>query len=308
MIRFLLSLRLSLLVFLNLGSPTAGQDLPWLSSGLVGGEFEYKAQRRDSLTGIGARFGVERSVLARNNNLDPAARLKLGQVLLVDNRHIVPQTLKDGILINLPQRMLFNFVQGKLASHYPVGLGRRDWPTPTGRFVIISKEENPIWDVPKTIQEEMRREGKVVKTKVPPCPENPLGIYWMALSIAGYGIHGTIAPASIYQFQTHGCVRLHPDDISELFRRVSIGTPGEIVYEPVLLAKLDGDRIYLEVHNDVYRKGGNFLKNVQNFVSNYGLSSAVDWRKAEQVVRKKEGLARDISKKFPGSQKVRKVK
>jgi L,D-transpeptidase ErfK/SrfK len=295
-----MSRALALLAFLILTAPLGAGELPPLADRLVGGEFEYKARQGDSLTGIGARFGVERLTLARNNHLDPAARLKLGQVLQVDNRHIVPQRLKEGILINVPQRMLFYLVQGKPAIHYPVGLGRPSWPTPTARFTVISKEESPSWDVPKSIQEEMRREGTVVKTKVPPCPENPLGQYWMGLSIAGYGVHGTIAAASIYQFQTHGCIRLHPDDISELFRQVSIGTPGEIVYEPVLLAKPDGSRIYLEVHGDVYKRGGDPVRTVQNTILGHGLSPTVDWQKAEQVIRRKEGVARDISKGFPG--------
>jgi L,D-transpeptidase ErfK/SrfK len=272
-----------------------------LADRLVGGEFEYAARKGDSLTSIGARFGVEGAALARNNSLDPAARLKLGQVLRVDNRHIVPRRLHEGILINVPQRMLFYFLQGKPASHYPIGLGRPSWPTPDARFTVIGKEESPTWDVPKSIQEEMRREGKVVKTKVPPCPENPLGQYWMGLSVAGYGIHGTIATASIYQFQTHGCIRLHPDDVAELFPQVPVGTPGEIIYEPALLARLEDGRIYLEAHRDVYRKVGDLFATVKNLISDHDLGGMVDWQKVEEVIRRKEGLARDVSRALPGS-------
>ena len=60
---------------------------------------------------------------------------------------------------------------------------------------------------------------------MPPGPDNPLGKHWLGLSIHGYGIHGTIAPSSIYQFRTHGCIRLHPDDIAELFLTCRVVLP-----------------------------------------------------------------------------------
>ncbi|HZD42358.1 MAG TPA: L,D-transpeptidase family protein, partial [Terriglobales bacterium] len=197
-----------------------------LSSALVGQEFVHTVRKGQSLVGLGARFGVEANVLAASNGLRANAFIKEGQALRIDNRHIVPNSLADGILINIPQRMLFHMQQGQVIHSYAVGLGRPDWPTPTSKFTVVTKEENPVWDVPKSIQEEMRREGKIVQQRVPPCPENPLGKHWMGLSIPGYGIHGTIAPTSIYQFRTHGCIRLHPDDITELFAAISTGTPG----------------------------------------------------------------------------------
>jgi L,D-transpeptidase ErfK/SrfK len=276
--------------------PGGAQELPQLSDALVGGEFFYMVQPGDSLTSIGARFGVVAGVLARENSLQPSARLKIGQELRVENRHIVPPGLEDGILINLPQRLLFYVVQGKLVSHYPIGLGRTDWPTPTGAFTVVGKEENPVWDVPKSIQEEMRRCGQMVKTRVPPGPDKPLGEYWIGLSLAGYGIHGTIAPASIYQFRSHGCIRLHQDDIADLFARVSVGTPGPIIYAPVLLARVAHNRLYLEVHRDAYKRAGDPLTAVQRFALSEGIGPLLDWQRVEEVVRLKEGVARGVNR------------
>lgn len=286
-----------LILFFSLASCAAEREQHGLSSRVVGGEFSYTVLTGDSLASVGSRFGVEAGVLAKLNGLGPKARLKPGQILRVDNRHIVPQPVRDGILINIPQRMLFYFSQGSLQGHYPVGLGRPGWPTPTGSFKVAVKEENPVWNVPKSIQEEMRREGKVVKSRVPPCPENPLGRYWIGLSIPAYGIHGTIAPTSVYRFVTHGCIRLHPDDIAELFPRVSVGAPGKIIYEPVLLARVEEETFYLEVHRDVYRKAGNLLKTVRDLAAAHGIGPLLDWGRVEQVVREKEGLAREVSKR-----------
>ncbi len=294
----LLFLSLQLIQILSIQASLAfAQELPQLSRRLVGGEFTYMTRRGDSLTVIGGRFGVSVSTLARTNGLDPRARLRLGQTLRIDDRHIVPESPDAAILINLPQKLLFYFVKGELVSYYPVGLGRPDWPTPTGRFKVATIEENPVWDVPKSIQEEMRREGKPVKTKVPPCPENPLGKYWIGLSLAGYGIHGTIAPMSIYQFRTHGCIRLHPDDIGDLAKRLSVGASGEIIYEPVLLAQVEGQRIFLEAHRDVYKRRKNPLEAVRALASAHGLVHLIDWSGAEEIIAKKEGVAREATQK-----------
>jgi L,D-transpeptidase ErfK/SrfK len=292
-----LTLPAVLLMLLACTFPGSAQEGPQLADMLVGGEVFYTVQLGDLLTSIGARFGVAAGVLARENGLQPSTRLKIGQELRVYNRHIVPPGLEDGVLINLPQRLLFYVAQGKLVTHYPVGLGRPDWPTPTGTFAVLSKEENPVWDVPKSIQEEMRRCGQRVKTRVPPGPDNPLGEYWIGLSLAGYGIHGTIAPASIYQFRSHGCIRLHPDDIADLVSRVSIGTPGHIIYTPVLLARLSNDQIYLEVHRDVYKRAGDPLTSVQRLADSEGIGRLLDWQRVEEVTRRKDGVAWEVSQR-----------
>jgi L,D-transpeptidase ErfK/SrfK len=92
----------------------------------------------------------------------------------------------------------------------------------------------------------------------------------MGLSIRGYGIHGTIAPTSIYQFRTHGCIRLHADDIAALFAEISTGTPGLLFYQRLMVARVE-DRIFLEVHRDVYRKEPNPLEDLRAIVKTNNL-------------------------------------
>jgi len=276
---------------------TAGQEQLPHSDQLVGGEFPYVVQKGDSLTGIGARFGIGAGYLEAINDLSASQVLKIGQQLRIDNRHIVPAITNDGIVINIPQRMLFHFNEARLRRAFPVGLGRHDWPTPTGSFKIVVKEENPTWDVPKSIQEEMQREGKAVKTCVPPGPDNPLGQHWLGLSIGGYGIHGTIAPGSIYQFQTHGCIRAHPDDVAELFEEVSRGTPVIIVYRRLMLADING-KIYLEVHRDIYKKEPDVHAQFDHLLRALNLESKVDRVLAADIIREQGGIAREIGRKI----------
>ncbi len=54
----------------------------------------------------------------------------------------------------------------------------------------------------------------------------------MHLGFSGILMHGTNKPSSIGLRSSHGCIRMYPADIEELFSMVSVGTPVRIVYEP----------------------------------------------------------------------------
>jgi len=271
-----------------------------IARGVVGGEFTYVVRKGDTLTSISARFGVSEKILARENRLGRPYRLRPGNQLKVANLHLVPQALADGILINIPQRMLFLLRDAKVVNAYPVSLGRHDWQTPTGSFFILSREENKTWIVPPSIQEEMRRAGRPILTRVPPGPDNPLGRYWMGLSVPGYGIHGTNAPASIYRMRTHGCIRLHPDDAEALYGQVSLNMPVKIIYAPVLVAALEDRPILVEVNPDVYNRGVDALRALHDIAREQGLEADIDWTMAAKLAREKEGLARAAGNAVPG--------
>jgi L,D-transpeptidase ErfK/SrfK len=268
----------------------SGRQLASGCGTIVGDRWIHVVSIGESWTSIGARAGVDAEVLARRNGRTVRTPLKPGDVLGIDNRHIAPVYEEDGLLVNLPQRMLFHYVQGALRASYPIAVGKPDWPTPLGPFTIASMEAEPTWDVPVSIQEELRRAGKPVVKHVPPGPENPLGRYWMGLSLGSVGLHGTTAPSSIYHFATHGCIRLHPDDVEDLFQYVAVGERGRIVYEPVLVA-FDGTDVFLEVHRDPYRRAPNPLLRAAELLDQSGLSELVEPTDVVRVVREVEGLA-----------------
>jgi L,D-transpeptidase ErfK/SrfK len=273
--------------------PPRPAERPPEGAALSGGVFEYTVRAGDSLTSIGARHGIPATTIARDNGRAASGVLPIGTTLVLDNRHIVPAGVDRGILINVPQRMLFLFSdEGSRA--YPVGLGRLDWPTPLGEFHVIIKETQPTWHVPMSIQEEMRRAGRTPVAVVPPGPDNPLGRFWIGLSIPAIGVHDTIAPSSVYSFLTHGCIRVHPDLVVDLFNRTAVGMRGRIVYEPVLVAA-SGNGIYLEVHPDVYRRRGEPLTALRALTAGLPLAERLDWTLAERVVQRREGVARDVT-------------
>lgn len=274
----------------------AADSVPSLSNAMVGEEFDYTVKRGESLALIGARFGENPVLIAHENGLRSAAVLKEGATIKIDNRHIVPASdLTDGILINIPQRMLFHFRAASVEGVYPVGLGRRDWPTPMGRFRVVNLQKDKEWVVPDSIQEEMRREGKEVLTRVPPGPANPLGKHWIRLSMGSIGIHGTIAPSSVYHLRSHGCIRLHPDDVERLFGKVKIGELGYIVYQPVLVARVE-ERLFLEINADAYKRGVAPLDIVRRIAEQEGLVESIDWMRVDAVIDEKAGIAREIGK------------
>jgi L,D-transpeptidase ErfK/SrfK len=263
---------------------------------IVGGAFDYAARPGDSLTSIGARFGVEVTTLARGNGVPANARLTLGQVLHVVNPHLVPPiTAEDAIVVNVPQRMLFEARAGELLGAYPVAADRPTWRTPLGEFSIDERVTDKTWIVPRSIQEEMRREGKRVLTRVPPGPDNPLGRHWLGLSDSSCGIHGTNAPTSIFSLRTHGCIRLHPDDIAVVFERVAVGDRVRIVYEPVLLAALSDGRVCLEAHRNAYALGLAATESLARQVEAEDAARRIDFDKALEALAARDGIAVDVS-------------
>lgn len=268
---------------------------PALTRAVIGDKTQHVAQAGETLPKLGAWYGVDPKVLAAENHLPAAAKLKPGQTLTIPTRHIVPPGGYDGIVVNIPQRHLFYFAGGKLVAHYPVAVGRGDWRTPEGGFRVAVKEENPTWNVPKSIQEEMRREGKPVQEKVPPGPDNPLGKYWIGLNRENVGIHGTNNPDSIFRSTTHGCVRMHAKDVEELFSKVAVNTPVNVIYQPVLLAVAQ-DGVYVEAHPDVYRKGGDWAGTLQKVATEGGAADKIDWEAVRQVLAKREGVARPVAR------------
>lgn len=140
----------------------------------------------------------------------------------------------------------------------------------------------------------MKREGHIVKVKVPPGANNPLGKYWIGLSLSAIGIHGTIAPSSVYHFQSHGCIRLHPDDIAQLFEKTPISTTVNIVYIPILLTE-STEKIFLEVNPDVYHKNSNSIAVIERLAHDRNMFDRIDWLKVSHVFELKEGIASDVS-------------
>ena len=267
------------------------------ASDLIEKEIIYHIEKGDHGGIISGKFGLDWPRIARENSLNPDAPLAVGQRLKVTFRRIVPEEIEDGIIINVSDRTLYRFESGKLRDYSFIAAGKPTWQTPLGEFVVTGKTKEPTWYVPQAIREEMEDEGRDVLVEVPPGPDNPLGKYWISLSLKGIGLHATNAPQSIYKFRSHGCMRLRPEVAEALYRNVSVGTKGRIIYRPVKIFRATGGTIYLEVYRDVYKKGVNYPEEVGKALQELHAEQDVDWDRIRKTIERKDGIVTDVSKR-----------
>jgi L,D-transpeptidase ErfK/SrfK len=289
---YLQSLLLSLLVVVFAATPAFA-----VYRQVVEEDITYKAVKGDYLCKISGMNGIDCSRFLKENP-KKNDKVKIGETFRITRRTIIPDALEDGIMINIPDRTLYLFRDGKLAAHYPVALGKRTWQTPLGAFTVNSKRLHPTWRVPVSIQKEMAKNGEQVKTEVLPGKDNPLGDCAVGTSINGVLIHSTIWPESIYGFRSHGCIRLKPADAEAFYKAAKIRDKGIIIYEPVKLARTENGRVFLEVHLDIYGKTGDLLAEAERQIKGAGLSDIVDAEKVRAVATAKEGVAADVTKSF----------
>jgi L,D-transpeptidase ErfK/SrfK len=215
----------------------------------------------------------------------------VGADLVVPSRWILPRSRSRGLVVNIPEMRLYKFpVDTRPGEVVPirtwaVGIGTEEAPTPVGPLRVRSKDENPTWIVPASIYRAMEEKRRVV----PPGPDNPLGAYRIRLSKGAYAIHGTNNPWSIGRLTTHGCVRLYPEDIAELYPTVRPGMPAELVYQPVKLGVSDG-RVYAEIHDDVYGRIPDLEAYARAEVRRVGLDDRVDVDRLREAVRARSGV------------------
>ncbi len=126
------------------------------------------------------------------------------------------------IVVDLSERRLYLYRNGKIIRSYRVAVGRFDFPTPVGDWKIIGKRRNPVWRNPHM------NWSKDMPEFIPPGPGNPLGPRALDLSAPLVRIHGTPQIGSIGHAASHGCIRMYPWNVIELFDLVKVGTPVRI--------------------------------------------------------------------------------
>jgi L,D-transpeptidase ErfK/SrfK len=274
----------------------AAAQEPTLYRLVTGGEEVYHVEKKESLNFVALKQGLSPWVMARQVKLKVDTLLKPGTSLKFDTSCIVPTELTDGLVVNLPERLVYQFNQGVYQRRYAIAVGKKTWQTPTGFYKIVNKEENPTWTVPDSIQDEMEDMGMTVVEKVPPGPKNPLGKYWIGTSGENLGFHATNRPWSVGHAVSHGCMRMLPSEIAQLYPQIDVGAPVKIIYEPIKMALTRRGRIYLEAHPNIYDEKIDYLDYVKKLAKSYDLDSRIDWKKVDTILKIKEGLAKDITK------------
>ncbi len=214
--------------------------------------FFTKARQEDTLLDIARRFNLgQNEIVLLNPDVDRWLPGE-GTKVQINNSRILPDSPKNGMTLNLPEYRLYYYHTApeyglSLVATYPVSIGRQDWNTPLGKTKVIAKTKDPQWRPPESVKKEHAARGDILPDVVPAGPDNPLGQYAMRLGIPGYLIHGTNKPYGVGMRVSHGCVRMYPEDIENMFPDIKIKTPVYIVNQPIKVGWLN-DTLYIEVH------------------------------------------------------------
>ena len=154
---------------------------------------------------------------------DPAAARDLHEALVRDRAHVTYRSLRHRystiITVDRSHFRLRLFKYLRLSKSYAVAIGRVGLSTPGGLYHVQDRQVNPSWHVPHDSWA-----GSLQGQTIPPGPGDPLVARWLGLG-NGIGIHGTNEPFSIGSRASHGCIRMLPRDVIDLYPRVPLGTP-----------------------------------------------------------------------------------
>lgn len=271
-----------------------------------GGDIFGKVERirtryEDTLIEIARRYSLGYEELVRvNKGVDPWLPGE-GTQIVIPGQRLLPPAEREGIVVNLPEHRMYFFPKPKNGEKarvmtFPVSVGKMDWQTPIGVTKVVSKQKDPPWIPPESVRKEHKERGDPLPEVVPPGPDNPLGAHALRLNIPGgaYLIHGTNNPDAVGMAVTHGCLRMYPEDVAILFESVKIGTPVNLINEPLKMTRADGE-VWIEVHPPVDAEGQSVAVKLEDFERRLdallGQSEvAINWDITIQALREASGI------------------
>lgn len=268
---------------------------------IIGNQSFYKTKYDETLIEIARSNNLAfPEIMSANDDLNDPWVVQPEKHLLLPNKHLLPNVKREGIVVNKGDLRLYYFAKNKEVHSYPIGIGRGDWETPVGKAVITGKKKNPYWTVPESILEEEPHWPNVVK----PGPKNPLGSRAIYLSMPGYLLHGTNKPWGVGMKVSHGCIRLYPEGIEELYDLVVKGEKVQIIDQPVK-SGWENNTLYLEVHamhpygledNQLIENNLKLLPQAAESLQKSAKHHIVkiDWKKVIQIVKRASGTPEAI--------------
>jgi lipoprotein-anchoring transpeptidase ErfK/SrfK len=132
------------------------------------------------------------------------------------------------IVIRPREKRLYYTLGDGTAIRYPVAVARhgKEWQ---GTARVNGKYLNPDWAPPPVVKRDHPGLPNLIKGG---SPRNPMGIAALTLDRDEIAIHGTSNKmrASVGTSASYGCIRMLNEDVADLYKRVSIGTPVVMVY------------------------------------------------------------------------------
>lgn len=259
--------RASLITLLLLGSlgvlnsaRAVDYPLPPAGSRLIGQNQTYTIQEGDNkLQAIARRFNTAAQLILETNNTIAPVNPAPGTVITIPSQMLLPDTPREGIVVNLAELRLYYFPPGEnIVQVFPLGIGQLGLETPVTTTRVSQKIPNPTWTPTAGIRARSLAQGIKLPPVVPAGPNNPLGRFALRLGVGNgeYLIHGTSAPDSVGLRVSSGCMRMNAPDIKALFGQVRVGTRVQIINEPVKFAVEPDGKRYIEVHRPLAQVEG----------------------------------------------------
>ncbi|GMQ36738.1 L,D-transpeptidase LdtE [Enterobacter asburiae] len=255
---------ITLLLLSSLGALNSARamdyPLPPAGSRLIGQNQTYTIQEGDNkLQTIARRFNTAAQVILETNNTIAPVNPAPGTVITIPSQMLLPDTPREGIVVNLAELRLYYFPPGEnIVQVFPLGIGQLGLETPVTTTRVSQKIPNPTWTPTPGIRARSLEKGIKLPPVVPAGPNNPLGRFALRLGVGNgeYLIHGTSAPDSVGLRVSSGCMRMNAPDIKALFEQVRVGTRVQIINEPVKFSVEPDGKRYIEVHRPLAQAEG----------------------------------------------------
>ncbi|HET9671648.1 MAG TPA: L,D-transpeptidase family protein [Actinomycetota bacterium] len=138
---------------------------------------------------------------------------------------VTPQTLGATIVVDVGTNTLDLYDGFRVVRTWDVATAKPGWVTPVGEWSLYRKAEDPTWYNPA-----LDSWGAGLPAVIPGGPGNPMGTRALYITAPGLiRIHGTSSPDSIGRYASHGCIRMHNEEIEQLYELVPVGTKVIIV-------------------------------------------------------------------------------
>ena len=211
------------------------------------------------LEAFAAQYGLGLSnMLEANPGVDPFLP-KSGTTLTIPQQLILPDTVREGIVVNVAEMRLYYYPPGgNTVEVLPIGIGQAGRETPRNWVTVVERKQvGPTWSPTPNTRRAYAAEGKTLPAFVPAGPDNPMGLYAIYIGRL-YAIHGTNSNFGIGLRVSQGCIRLRNNDIKYLFDHVPVGTRVQLIDRPVkVTTEPDGSR-WVEVHEPLSRNRAEF--------------------------------------------------
>jgi lipoprotein-anchoring transpeptidase ErfK/SrfK len=134
-----------------------------------------------------------------------------------------PAPPTTAVKIDTQTSMLTVYEGDKLIAAYPVTIGSAQTESPVGDWKVRGVAKMPNFRYDEAMLNKGERSANF--HMLPPGPNNPVGVIWIALNKKGIGLHGTSDPDAIGRSASHGCVRLANWDVIRLAAKIKAGVP-----------------------------------------------------------------------------------